>query len=160
MLESHLCHILRASRMNPGSFIRPEIFPKASNTRRNASRRIFGLGATGQPYRRFRWPELRYHCTWRSYHTAYMRMWRKKNRQNKRPFKDGYLADVSSYKLLTDSLQRTMIVNTPSAVPSGMCKQLIPATINENIRFFRSRKNRPDITFKIPITNRNAPPMM
>ncbi len=53
-----------------------------------------------------------------------------------------------------------MNVNTPSAVPNGKCKQLIPATTIENVRFFRPRKNSPDITFKIPITNKNAPPMM
>ena len=158
MLETHLRHILRASHMNPGSFIRPENFPKASNARRNASRRIFGVAVSGRPYRRLRWPELYYHSTWRSYHTAYMRMWRKKNRQNGHHLKGGYLDAASSYNLLTDSLHKTIMVNTPSNIPNGKCRQLIPATTIENIRFFRSRKNSPDIKFKMPQASRNAPP--
>jgi hypothetical protein len=159
MLETHLRHLLRASRMNPGSFLRPEIFPKATNARRNASRRIFGLGTSGRPYRRHHWPEFRYHLTRRSYHTAYMRMWRKKNRQNVRLFKGSYFDAVSSYNLLTDSLHKTIMVNTPSNIPNGKCRQLIPATTIENVRFFRSRKNNADIKFKVPQTNRNTAPI-
>jgi hypothetical protein len=83
MLETHLLHILRNSRMKPAFFIRSEIFPKASKTRRNASRRLFGLSSLGRPYNRIHWPELLYHSAYRSYHAAYMRMWRKKNRQNR-----------------------------------------------------------------------------
>ena len=151
MLESHLRCILGASRINADSFIRPEIFPKASNARRNASRRLFGFSSYGKAYRRNRWPELRRHNTLRSYHTAYMRLWRKKKRN--------YPGITSAYSLLTDSLHKTIIVNTPSNIPNGKCRQLIPATTIENVRFFRWRKNNPDIKFKTPQTTKNIPPI-
>jgi cytidine deaminase len=43
-----------------------------------------------------------------------------------------------------------MIVNTASAVPSGMCKQLIAETTKENVLCFLERMKIPDITFKMP----------
>jgi hypothetical protein len=80
MLETHLRHLLQASRVNPNFFIRPEIFPKTSAARRNASRRLLGVNSSGRPYARSRWPELRDHVkrSSKSYHSAYMKIWRKK----------------------------------------------------------------------------------
>lgn len=79
MLETHLRLLLRASRINPYFLIRSEIFPKATNARRNASRRLQGLSSSGHPYRRNRWPELHHRPHHRSefYHSNYMRIWRK-----------------------------------------------------------------------------------
>lgn len=78
MLETHVRRLLRASRVDPHFMIRREIFPKASNVRRNAARRLLGLNFLGLPYRHLRRPELRRHAVRRGYLTAYMRMWRKK----------------------------------------------------------------------------------
>jgi hypothetical protein len=40
-----------------------------------------------------------------------------------------------------------MIVNTPSAVPIGMCRQLIAATTKEKIRCLVARMKNPVIRF-------------
>jgi len=77
MLETHLRRVLSASRMNPHFLLQCEVFPKASNARRNASRRLHGLNSFGRRYRRARWPELR-HSSSRSYHSTYMKIWRKR----------------------------------------------------------------------------------
>lgn len=78
MLETHVRRALRASRVDPNFLLQYEIFPKHTSRRRNASRRLLGLNSDGRPYIRLRWPELRVHSTRRLYHTAYMRLWRKR----------------------------------------------------------------------------------
>jgi len=86
MLETHLRRVLRASRINPNFLIRPELFPKTSTARRNASRRLFGLNSFGRPYQHVRWPELRHHLDrgYKFYHAAYMRIWRRNSRRHRK----------------------------------------------------------------------------
>jgi hypothetical protein len=78
MLETHVRRLLRASRVDPNFLLSYEVFPKQTARRRNASRRLLGFNGHGHPYVRARWPELRVHPTRRLYHTAYMRLWRKR----------------------------------------------------------------------------------
>jgi len=58
--------------------------------------------------------------------------------------------NLAEYNSRTESRIRTTIVNTPSTVPSGMCRQLMPATTSENVRPFRARRHRPEIRFNTP----------
>jgi hypothetical protein len=66
---------------------------------------------------------------------------------------------TASYISNTDCRTRTIIVNTPRTVPTGICTQLIPATTSENVRCLRWRRKIPDMTFKTPEIKNQVPKM-
>src|ERR1044071_9771250 len=68
-----------------------------------------------------------------------------------------YAVAAPEYNSRTLSRESTMIVNTPKAVPKGICKQSNPATMIENVRFLLCNRKIPEMRLTTDaITNTTA----